>query len=338
MISSNLLWFVLIGFTIVGILLGRLTSTKSVDDFALGGRNMGFFPSLMTLSGTFVSAVTLMVYTSFVYIYGISAAWIFVGYTLGFLFFIPFALKLYRLSLEHQFFTLTDYFVFRYGRKTARWVIGVIFVWYVGLLSTQLLVGSNLLNELGGVPVTLAKLGMLITVLTYLLVGGFGSVVKTDIFQFLVIFLVLILVTLTINEGGDVPEEMYQPFNAGAVNIIAFLLLGILTPFATQDYWQKVFAMKNEVVVKQSFRVGAGINILLTVALTYVGLIARSSFPISGAVANEHAEMMVLRTFTELVPPEFQVAVLIAFFAAILSTSDTYLFFVEFECDERSFP
>jgi len=292
----------------------------------------------MTLSGTFVSAVTLMVYTSFVYIYGISAAWIFVGYTLGFLFFIPFALKLYRLSLEHQFFTLTDYFVFRYGRKTARWVIGVIFVWYVGLLSTQLLVGSNLLNELGDVPVTLAKLGMLITVLTYLLVGGFGSVVKTDIFQFLVIFLVLILVTLTINEGGEVPQEMYEPFNAGPVNIIAFLLLGILTPFATQDYWQKVFAMKNEVVVKQSFRVGASINILLTVALTYVGLIARSSFPISGTVANEHAEMMVLRTFTELVPPEFQVAVLIAFFAAILSTSDTYLFLLSLNVTNDLFP
>lgn len=338
MISSSLLWIVLVGFTLVGILLGRLTSTKSVDDFALGGRNMGFFPSLMTLSGTFVSAVTLMVYTSFVYIYGISAAWIFVGYTLGFLFFIPFALKLYRLSLEHQFFTLTDYFVFRYGRKTARWVIGVIFVWYVGLLSTQLLVGSNLLNELGNVPVTWAKLGMLITVLTYLLVGGFGSVVKTDIFQFLVIFLVLILVTLTINEGGEVPQEMYEPFNAGPVNIIAFLLLGILTPFATQDYWQKVFAMKNEKVVKQSFRVGAGINILLTVALTYVGLIARSSFPISGTVANEHAEMMVLKTFTELVPPEFQVAVLIAFFAAILSTSDTYLFLLSLNVTNDLFP
>ncbi len=338
MISSTLLWAVLIGFTLIGILLGRMTSTKSVDDFALGGRNMGFFPSLMTLSGTFVSAVTLMVYTSFVYIYGISAAWIFIGYTLGFLLFIPFSLKLYRLSLQHQFFTLTDYFVFRYGRKTARLVIGVIFVWYVGLLSTQLLVGSNLLNELGGVSVNLAKLGMLITVLIYLLVGGFGSVVKTDIFQFIVIFLVLILVALTLNKGGDVPPEMYEPFNAGPVNIVAFLLLGVLTPFATQDYWQKVFAMKNETVVKQSFAVGAGVNIMLTFALTYVGLIARSSFPATGAVANEHAEMMVLRTFTELVPPEFQIFVLIAFFAAILSTSDTYLFLLSLNVTNDLFP
>lgn len=338
MISANLLWIVLIAFTIIGIVLGRLTSTKSVDDFALGGRNMGFFPSLMTLSGTFVSAVTLMVYTSFVYIYGVSAAWIFVGYTIGFLLFIPFALKLYRLSVEHKFFTLTDYFVFRYGRKTARWVIGVIFVWYVGLLSTQLLVGSNLLHELGDVPQNWAKLGMLVTVLTYLLVGGFGSVVKTDIFQFLVIFLVLILVSLTINQGGAIPDEMYKPFNAGPVNIIAFLLLGTLTPFATQDYWQKVFSMKSEKVVKQSFSVGAAINILLTVALTYVGLIARSAFPITGDIANEHAEMMVLRTFTELVPPEYAVAVLIAFFAAILSTSDTYLFLLSLNVTNDLFP
>lgn len=338
MMSQSVLIGVLVGFTLLGIVLGRLTSTKSVDDFALGGRSLGFFPSLMTLSGTFVSAVTLMVYTSFVYIYGISAAWIFVGYTLGFLFFIPFALKIYRLAGIHKFYTLTDYFVHRYDRKTARWIIGVIFVWYIGLLSTQLLVGSNLLNELGGIPENWAKAGMLISVLTYLLVGGFGSVVKTDMFQFLVIFLVLILVTMTLQRGGDVPSELYRPFNAGPVRIIAFLLLGILTPFATQDYWQKVFAMKNEKVIKQSFGVGAAVNILLTVALTYVGLIARAQFPVTGAVGNEHAEMMVLRTFTELVPPEFQVAVLIAFFAAILSTSDTYLFLLSLNITNDLFP
>ncbi len=328
--GATTLILVLVGFTIVGILLGRMTSTKTVDDFALGGRNMGFFPSLMTLSGTFVSAVTLMVYTSFVVIYGISAAWIFIGYTLGFLIFIPFALKLYRLGVEHGFFTLTDYFVFRYGRKTARWVIGTIFVWYIGLLSTQLLVGSNLLHELSDQAISenIAKVAMLVCVLTYLLVGGFGSVVKTDMFQFMVIFLVLVLVSLTIQQGGEVPPEMYEPFNAGPVNIIAFLLLGVLTPFATQDYWQKVFAMKNEKVVKQSFAVGAGVNILLTVALTYVGLVARAEYfdPDVITITNEHAEMMVLHTFTDLVPCEFQIAVLIAFFAAILSTSDTYLF------------
>lgn len=338
MLGSTTLIGVLVGFTLVGIILGRTTSTKSLDDFALSGRSLGFLPSLMTLSGTFVSAVTLMVYTSFVYIYGVSAAWIFVGYTLGFLLFIPFALRIYRLAVEHHFFTMTDYFVHRYGRRTARWIIGVVFVWYVGLLSTQLLVGSNLLNELGDIPASWAKLGMLLSVLIYLIVGGFGSVVKTDMFQFMVIFLVLILVTATLTDGGEVPPEMYAPFNAGPVNIIAFLLLGILTPFATQDYWQKVFAMKSEKVIKQSFTVGAVVNILLTVALTYVGLIARAQFPPEGGLTNEHAELMVLRTFTELVPPEFQVAVLIAFFAAILSTSDTYLFLLSLNVVNDLFP
>jgi Na+/proline symporter len=338
MIGTKTLIAVLVGFTLLGILLGRMTSKKSVDDFALGGRSLGLFPSLMTLSGTFVSAVTLMVYTSFVYVYGVSAAWIFVGYTLGFIFFIPFAKRIYRMAVKHHFFTLTDYFVHRYGRRTARWIIGVIFIWYVGLLSTQLLLGSNLLNSLGGIPVAAAKVSMLVSVLIYLIVGGFGSVVKTDIFQFLVIFLVLILVSLTLNSGGEVPPEMYAPFNAGPINIAAFLLLGILTPFATQDYWQKVFAMKSEKVIQQSFTIGAIINILLTVALTYVGLIARAQFPPNGASGSEHAEMMVLRTFTELVPPEFQVAVLVAFFAAILSTSDTYLFLLGLNTTNDLFP
>ena len=60
---------------------------------------------------------------------------------------------------------------------------------------------------MGGIPVSWAKLGMLVTVLVYLLVGGL-DVVKTDIFQFLVIFLVLILVTVALNRGGDVPRNV----------------------------------------------------------------------------------------------------------------------------------
>jgi len=60
-------------------------------------------------------------------------------------------------------------------------------------------------------------------------------VVTAYLIQFIVIFLVLVFVALTLNKGGDVPAEMYQPFTAGPVTIIAFLLLGILTPFATQD-------------------------------------------------------------------------------------------------------
>lgn len=300
---------------------------------------MGLFPSLMTLSGTFVSAVTLMVYTAFVYKFGISAVWIFIGYILGFLLFIPFAVKLYRLSVQHQFFTMTDYFVFRYGRKTARIIIGVVFLWYVGLLSTQFLAGSNLLNELGGIPVAIAKVTMLLVVLTYLLVGGFGSVVKTDVFQFIVIFLVLFLVGMTVQRGADIPKEMYDPFNAGPDMIAAFLILGILTPFATQDYWQKVFAMKNEQVVKRSFSLGAVMIILITLPLTYVGLIARANFPPEiPEYANGGAELMVLHTFTDLVPPEFQLFVLIAFFAAILSTSDTYLFLLALNVTNDLFP
>jgi len=43
MIESTTLIGVLVGFTLLGIILGRMTSKDSVDDFALGGRSLGFF-------------------------------------------------------------------------------------------------------------------------------------------------------------------------------------------------------------------------------------------------------------------------------------------------------
>ena len=40
--GATTLILVLVGFTIVGILMGRMTSTKTVDDFALGGETWDF--------------------------------------------------------------------------------------------------------------------------------------------------------------------------------------------------------------------------------------------------------------------------------------------------------
>jgi len=39
----------------------------------------------MTISGTFVGAMTLLVYTAFVFTFGISAIWIFFGFCIGFI-------------------------------------------------------------------------------------------------------------------------------------------------------------------------------------------------------------------------------------------------------------
>ena len=65
----------------ISIAIGLLNNKKNDEEgYMIAGRTLGVFKSVMTLCGTFVGAMTLLVYTAFVYTFGISALWIFVGY------------------------------------------------------------------------------------------------------------------------------------------------------------------------------------------------------------------------------------------------------------------
>jgi Na+/proline symporter len=132
--------------------------------------------------------------------------------------------------------------------------------------------------------------------------------------------IILIVITFTLGRKLELPISHLNPFNAGTLNIIAFMLLGLATPFATQDYWQKVYAMKDRKVVKRSFAISGVLVLILSLFLTYIGLVARSSFP------NIDPDMAFLYSMTKLTPVFLKGFVGIAFFAAILSTSDTFLF------------
>jgi SSS family solute:Na+ symporter len=150
--------------------------------------------------------------------------------------------------------------------------------------------------------------------------GGFNSVVKTDIFQFIVLGILIIIIASVLKTGSQVPLTYMNPFKAGPVYITAFLLLGVLRLFAGQDYWQRVYAMRDEKVVKQSFLISGILLCLVAVILTYIGLVARTQFP------SIDPDLAVLYSFTRLVPKALTNLVSIAFFAAVLSSADTVLF------------
>lgn len=308
-------------FFLVSILIGWYASRKGdAEGFLVANRKLGLFHSVMTLSGTFVGAMTLLVYTAFVFTFGISAMWIFIGYFVGFILFTPFAIYLYKYSKDKSFYTIADFFKLRFGRGISVLVIAIIFLWYFGSLSAQFIGGGKILSELTGMSFSLSAIIMCGSIVFYLILGGFQSVVRTDVFQFIVLGIILIILTFSIRQGLQVPLEYFNPFNAGIVNILAFFLLGVMAPFATQDYWQRIFAMKNLKVVKRAFVISGILVLLVSFILTYIGLIARSSF------SDIDADLAVLHSFTRLAPDYLAGFVAVVFFSAILSTADTYLF------------
>lgn len=308
-------------FLAISLAIGLFTGRKSnEEDYLIAGRKLGVFKSTMTLSGTFVGAMTLLVYTAFVYMYGISAMWIFIGYFFGFLAFIPFALYLKDYSKDKKFYTIVDFFKEKFGKPVALLVASVIVFWYFGTLSAQLVGGGKVLHELTAIDYRISTMIICAVIIIYIVLGGFKSVVTTDVFQFIALGVILVVICLSIGKKPELPLSHLNPFNAGPVNIIAFLLLGLATPFATQDYWQKVYAMKDKKTVKRSFIISGILVLILSLFLTYIGLLARSSFQ------NIDPDMAFMYSMLRLAPPFLKGFIGISFFAAILSTSDTFLF------------
>lgn len=317
----NMTTIIIIVFFAVSIGIGVFASRKKgKENYLIANRSLNTFQSVMTLSGTFVGAMTLLVYTAFVFTFGVSALWVFIGYLAGFILFARFGVWLRKNSKNKKYYTIADFFKEKQGTYAAKAIISVLFLWYFGTLSAQFIGGGKILESLTGLNFQLSAIIMCTVILTYLLLGGFQSVVRTDIFQFLTLLCILIVMALTLNTGLAIPLSHLNPFNAGIVNIMAFLLLGILTPFATQDYWQRVFAMKSNKVVRQSFHISGVLMILVGIILTYVGLVAKTVY------SNIDPDLAVLHSFTQLAPPILTGFIAAAFFAAILSTADTFLF------------
>ena len=310
-------------FFLVNIIIGCLLSkSKDTEDFLIANRKLGLFESIMTINGTFIGAITLLVYTAYVFEFGISAIWIFIGYCIGFFIFSIFGVYLKKYSEGKNFYTITDYFKDRFGKKVALFVISIITIFYFGTLSAQFIGGGFVLSKLTGIGFEYSAIIMCLVIVTYLIVGGFKSVVKTDIFQFIFLVVAIVVLAFSIKGGITIPVEHFNIFNAGIGNIFAFLLLGVFGPFATQDFWQRIYAMKDVKTVKRSFVISGFIVLFISIFLTYIGLVTRSLFP---TIAKESAG---LTGFTELVPPFLVGFVAIAFFAAIISTIDTFLFLI----------
>ncbi len=153
------------------------------------------------------------------------------------------------------------------------------------------------------------------------MVGGFKSVVKTDIFQYIVLFVLFVLLGYVLVADDEFfTMELVDVSRMDPLMTIVFIAFGILIIFQSAEYWQRVYAAKNDAVVKKGL-IGSAIFVVITgFAITIVGLSAHLHVP--GIEArNAFAEGL-----TFLIPAKYIGAGLILLFAAIMSSADTIIF------------
>lgn len=313
----------LVGYAVICIAIGFWSSRKQKDeDYMIAGRKMRLFGFMSSVVASYIGGAAIVAYTAYVYQFGISAIAVFVGTSAGFMVFIPYAMKLRKHSTEKEFHTLADWFYFKFGKKAGFLSAAILFIAYLGMLLNQFIAGSTILSYISGWSYEMSLLFASIIISVYLFVGGFKSVIKTDVFQYIVLFVLFIFLAVLFTEE-DRRNQAIEFFNVGHMNIpmaIVFIAFGIFIVFQSAEYWQRVYGAKNDKVVKRGF-IGSAILVVITgVAITLIGLAAYHKVP---GLEAKNAFSEGLRI---LLPKEYLGAGLILIFAAIMSSADTQIF------------
>lgn len=316
----DIILLALYAFTCLGI--GLYASRRKTDsDFMIAGRKIGIIGFVTSVVASYIGGAALVAYTAYVYRFGISAIAVFAGTAIGFIVFIPYAQKLRRYSGEKQFFTLSDWFNFRISKSVGLASAIILLFVYSGMLLNQFIAGSSILANISGWSYETGLLISSVIIATYLLAGGFRSVIRTDIFNYMVILvMVILLVVVMAGDRSTFAMELVDLSRMDVGMTIAFMLFGILIIFQSAEYWQRVYGARSDRVVRNGFIGSAIFTVITGIAITMVGLAAHVH------VQGIEAKDAFAEGLTLLMPDKLLGAALILIFAAIMSSADTQIF------------
>ena len=313
-------YFILIYIVIV-LLIGYWSSRKqSGADFMLANRKLGLFDFVGTTVASMVGGGFLVAYTAYIYEFGIAALFAVFGYGLGFALFGLGAKKLRFMAHQYNFHTLADYFHFKFDKKTGHLIAIVIFIIFILFVLNQFIAGTQILSAVSGYNYEISLLISALVVLIYLALGGFQSVVKTDIFQYLILIFLILVLGFHMTFKAHVPLIEFTKTTASLSLVTSFIIYGFLIVWHSADVWQRVYAAKNDKVIQHGMPLIGLLLIIIGIGLTLIAYSARIAFP-----GIDPAQAFVYG-LTNLLSPGMLTLGIILVFATIMSSADTIIF------------
>jgi len=338
--------YVLILF-LIGIYASR--RVKSMSDFYVGGKNMGFWAVAFSARATGESGWLLIGLTGMGAISGLSTYWVVVGEVLGVAISWWYMAKRFkRKSDAYQAITIPDYLEshFQSQTKTLRILASTILSLFVIIyVSSQIDVTGKAFESMMGINYyTGAIIGFFI-VLTYIFIGGFVAAVWSDLFQGLLMFFGLLLLPIVVYFSMDgttgILENLRQidpalthiwgTSNDAWMNVatmLGFAMIGLGFLGSPQVY-VRFMSIKDESEIDKGKWVAVIFTLLTDAAAVTIGILARVLFTENGqdpqAILGNAGEN-VLSIMTENFLPYILVAIYVAVvLSAIMSTIDSLL-------------
>ncbi|MFB4167953.1 sodium/pantothenate symporter [Virgibacillus sp. JSM 102003] len=326
----------------VGIWAGKYMKSSStfLQEYFLGGRNMGGFVLAMTMTATYGSASSFIGGPGVAYNEGLG--WVLLAMSqvaTGYFVLMILGKKFAIVTRKYNAVTMVDFLKERYKSK---WVVLLsafsIIIFLFSAMAAQWIGGARLIESLVGISYTSALFIFAVSVLIYVTIGGFRAVALTDAIQGTIMFVgTLILLIAVVIAGGGISAIMTDLSTENPNLITPFGADGSLTPTYVSSFWilvgVGVVALPQIAVRAMSYKSARSMHRALIIGTIVVGIIMLNMHLI-GVFARpvlpgiEVGDKVMPLIALEVLPNWLAGIVLAAPMAAIMSTVDSLLLLV----------
>lgn len=309
---------------------------KDKDEFLLASRGIGVLPGAMSIAASWIWAPALFIAAQKAYEQGTAGLlWFTLPNVLALVVFAPLALRIRKLLPTG--FTLPQFIRSRHGRAVHVLYVIQFFGLQICSFSVQILAGSVLIQMMTGLGFHLVAVILVLTALSYSVMGGVRASVVTDFVQMsLILVIALITVPWVVAEAGGLHAvttgfagvsgdfgNIFDPWVAYSFGIP--VTIGLLSgPIGDQMHWQRAYALRSDKDVIKTFMLGALIFILVPLTLSILGFVAADK-ELSANWTITDTQLIGPITVAHLLPGFMLVIFSIMLLSGLCSTLDSIL-------------
>ncbi len=326
MVTLNLdtiIMFIYLGaMMILGIYCVRYI--KTFDDFFVAGRRLGLTFCVGTMCALFVGGSAIGI-AGMGHDYGIGAVWYYLAYSIGFIILaVTFVVPLRAMNQ----YTVSDIFAIRFDERCRLFSSIITFFSWIFFFAAFIIAGARVVEALLGWNFAFAILVTAGLFTIYTSVGGMWAVTMTDLVQFVIIIVALVIMfPIGIHAVGGFealfaatpPENLsFIPdldgnFMTGLGYVVATLILTAPTGVIAPDIFIRVWCAKDDRTAKNTLIITAILVAIFAFVLVFLGMAAYTLVP-----DYEH-EMSLPWLVQELLPRGISGFVLVALMSAAIS-------------------
>lgn len=329
-LSAELALAILAGFGIVWLVFGWYLGrdNRSINDYALAGRNVGLAFATATTMATWITSNTTLVAPQLAYQFGV---WGMIGYSMaawGLILFAPMAQRI--KSLMPHGFTSGDFIRIRYGNHAWGVFMIISLLYAISWLVSLGMAGGILLASLSELDYHTGMLAILIICVGYTLLGGLKAVIATDFVQAILILAGIVIIawvcidtvgigTIHQSVAASQPELLNLAFPAAIMFLFNNIFFGIGEIFHSNVWWSRAFAFRTG-VGKKAFLTGGLLWLPIPIVTGFVALAA-----LTLGILPPSADMVGPLVAAKLLGSVGAVFVFIVVFSALASSMDSLL-------------